>query len=148
MKKREENPVQVDTEESENKDRLSYRLANAKPEEAAPLIVELYLQCVHMDKKYASFYKEFHHHLKYESGHMSAVMMLIEKNAGRNITDVFSCEEWTDNGVKAEHVRASAWIPGAKRVYAATPALALAGAIAEKEENKKEIKNDNGRNQR
>lgn len=37
-------------------------------------------------------------------------------------------EAYTSNGVKAEHVRASAWVSGAPRCFAATPALALCAA--------------------
>jgi hypothetical protein len=40
----------------------------------------------------------------------------------------WSVEAWNSNGVHAEHVRASAWVCGAARTYAATPALALASA--------------------
>lgn len=37
-------------------------------------------------------------------------------------------EVYTKPGVLPDHVRASAWVPGAARVYAATPAVALAAA--------------------
>lgn len=40
----------------------------------------------------------------------------------------FRVEHWNTNGVHAEHIRASAWVAGAARVYAATPALALTAA--------------------
>ena len=40
----------------------------------------------------------------------------------------FSVEHWDASGVHASHVRASAWVSGAPRVYAATPALALTAA--------------------
>lgn len=40
----------------------------------------------------------------------------------------FRLEAYNDPGVLPEHVRASAWVPGAPRVYAATPALALTAA--------------------
>ena len=37
-------------------------------------------------------------------------------------------EAYTSNSVKAAHVRASAWVSGAPRYFAATPALALCAA--------------------
>lgn len=40
----------------------------------------------------------------------------------------FRLEAYLTNGVLAEHVRASAWVPGSERVFAATPALALTAA--------------------
>lgn len=40
----------------------------------------------------------------------------------------FRLEAYTSPGVLAPHVRASAWVAGAARVYAASPALALTAA--------------------
>jgi hypothetical protein len=40
----------------------------------------------------------------------------------------FRLEHWNSHGVHVPHVRASAWVAGAHRVYAATPALALTAA--------------------
>lgn len=57
---------------------------------------------------------------------LDAAMTLVPEI--RNTMDVFSVECWTGNGIHAPHVRASAWVPGAKRTYAATPALALTAA--------------------
>lgn len=37
-------------------------------------------------------------------------------------------EAYNSNGVKADHVRASAWVQGAARCFAATPALAVCAA--------------------
>ena len=38
---------------------------------------------------------------------------------------LWSAEAWDTNGVYPAHVRASAWVLGAPRGYAATPAIAL-----------------------
>lgn len=41
---------------------------------------------------------------------------------------LWSAETWDTNGIYPKHVRASVWVQGAPRCYAATPALALAAA--------------------
>jgi hypothetical protein len=50
----------------------------------------------------------------------------------------FKVECWNEQTVHPPHVKASAWVAGAKRTYAATPALALTAAalraLAEKGE--------------
>ena len=58
---------------------------------------------------------------------LDAAMMLVPKPANE-YENVFSLELWGSNGVYPAHVRASAWVYGAPRVYAATPALALTAA--------------------
>ena len=40
----------------------------------------------------------------------------------------WNVECWDTSGVHAPHVRATAWVNGSQRVYAATPALALTAA--------------------
>lgn len=40
----------------------------------------------------------------------------------------WNCELWDSNGIYPEHIRATAWVKGAARCYAATPALALCAA--------------------
>lgn len=58
---------------------------------------------------------------------LDAAMTLVPE--GRNAGgELFKVEAWDGNGVHAPNVRASAWVPGAARVYAATPALALTAA--------------------
>lgn len=58
---------------------------------------------------------------------LDAAMSLIPE-ADEASGERFRLEAYVTNGVLAEHVRASAWVPGAPRVYAATPALALTAA--------------------
>jgi hypothetical protein len=59
---------------------------------------------------------------------IDAAMTLVPEGIGDEITAMWSVEAWASNGVYPEHVRATAWVWGAPRVYAATPALALLGA--------------------
>lgn len=58
----------------------------------------------------------------------SAAMMLVPE--GDDISgERFRLEHWNAASViHAAHVRATAWVPGAIRVYAASPALALTAA--------------------
>jgi hypothetical protein len=53
-----------------------------------------------------------------------AAMTLIPGDAN-SAGEIWRAEGYSDPGVLAPHVRASAWVAGAARVYAATPALAL-----------------------
>jgi hypothetical protein len=74
------------------------------------------------------------------SSSLDAAMTLVPEDAGRDAADErFRLESWTTSGVHAPHVRATAWVAGARRVYAATPALALCAAslraMASKEDN-------------
>jgi hypothetical protein len=58
---------------------------------------------------------------------LDAAMTLIPDDADAS-GERFKVEGWNDNGVYPDHVKASAWVAGAQRVYAATPALALCAA--------------------
>jgi hypothetical protein len=58
---------------------------------------------------------------------LDAAMTLIPSEAN-SAGEVWRAESYSDPGVIAPHVRASAWVSGAARVYAATPALALTAA--------------------
>jgi hypothetical protein len=58
---------------------------------------------------------------------LDAALTLVPENP-HNTGERFQVESWTTNGVHAEHVRASAWVSGTRRVFAATPALALTAA--------------------
>lgn len=61
--------------------------------------------------------------------YLDAAMMLVpEGKASGGVK--FNVEVWENSGVHAPHVRATAWVAGAERCYAATPALALCAAIA------------------
>lgn len=40
-----------------------------------------------------------------------------------NIGAIWSAEEWTDNGINDNHVRATVWVFRARRVYAASVAI-------------------------
>lgn len=53
---------------------------------------------------------------------LDAAMMLVPE--GRQL----SMETYDSNGIYPAHVRASAWVQGAKRCFAANPALALVAA--------------------
>lgn len=57
---------------------------------------------------------------------IDAALTLVPES--KNTMDVFSLELWTGAGIYEPHVRASAWVPGAPRVFAATSALALTAA--------------------
>lgn len=57
---------------------------------------------------------------------LDAAMTLVPE--ARFSEEDFRIERWNSSGVHPEHVRASAWVAGAPRVYAATPALALTAA--------------------
>lgn len=59
--------------------------------------------------------------------HESAAMTLVPESADAG-GERYSLEQWNENGVHPAHVRASAWVAGAARVYAATPGLALTAA--------------------
>ena len=61
------------------------------------------------------------------SNSLDAAMTLVPENP-YNTGERFQVESWATNGVHPEHVRATAWVSGARRVYAATPALALVAA--------------------
>lgn len=58
---------------------------------------------------------------------LDAAMTLVPERADSG-GERYRLEQWNANGVHAPHVRASAWVAGARRVYAATPALALCAA--------------------
>jgi hypothetical protein len=58
---------------------------------------------------------------------LDAAMTLVPEDADAG-GERFRLEHWNGSGVHAAHVRASAWVAGAARVYAATPALALTAA--------------------
>ncbi len=58
---------------------------------------------------------------------IDAAMTLVP-DPGEQFSTITSVELWGDNGVYPEHVRASAWVIGARRCYAAAPALALCAA--------------------
>lgn len=74
--------------------------------------------------KFNPFYSLITHY-----GFLDAAMTLVPEDAGKDVAgERFRLESWASNGVHALHVRASAWVAGAKRVYAATPALALCAA--------------------
>jgi hypothetical protein len=69
----------------------------------------------------------------YAEAYLDAAMMLVPDGAHQIVGGVrFSVECWAERGscVHPPHVRATAWVPGAERTYAATPALALCAAIA------------------
>jgi hypothetical protein len=55
---------------------------------------------------------------------LDAAMTLVPAGAD-SAGECFRLEHWNSNGVHAPHIRASAWVAGAPRVQAATPALAL-----------------------
>jgi hypothetical protein len=59
---------------------------------------------------------------------LDAAMTLVPEGVGDGITAEWNVERWASNGVYPEHVRATAWVCGARRAYAATPALALVAA--------------------
>lgn len=59
---------------------------------------------------------------------IDAAIQLVPEGIGDGITALWNVEVWADNGVYPEHVRATAWVYGAARTYAATPALALTAA--------------------
>jgi len=59
---------------------------------------------------------------------LDAAMMLVSDLPASAMGTTWAVEQWDTNGVWPEHVRASAWVIGASRVYAATPALALCAA--------------------
>lgn len=60
-------------------------------------------------------------------GSLDAAMLLVPE-ADTVAGEKFRLEVYLKPGVLPAHVRASAWVPGAPRVYAATPALALTAA--------------------
>ena len=55
---------------------------------------------------------------------IDAAMTLVPEGCDSGGTE-WNVEKWTTNGVHAEHIRATAWVAGAVRAYAATPAIAL-----------------------
>lgn len=57
-----------------------------------------------------------------------AAMMLIDEGA------LMAAETYDSPGVKAPHVRASAWVQGAERQFAATTPLAIAAAAVKVKE--------------
>ena len=61
------------------------------------------------------------------TGSLDAAETLIPSTADA-AGERYRLEAWNSSGVHAPHVRASAWVAGAPRVYAATPALALCAA--------------------
>lgn len=61
------------------------------------------------------------------SASLDAAMTLVPANADA-AGESFRLEAYNSSGVLAPHVRASAWVAGAPRIYAATPALALTAA--------------------
>lgn len=58
---------------------------------------------------------------------LDAAMSLVPEGVNSGDT-IWNVEGWSSNGVHAPHVRATAWVVGAPRVYAATPAIALCAA--------------------
>lgn len=58
---------------------------------------------------------------------LDAAMTLVPENADA-AGERYRLEGYNSPGVLAPHVRASAWVAGAARCYAATPALALCAA--------------------
>ena len=58
---------------------------------------------------------------------LDAAMSLVAASDG-TVGELWKVGAWDDNGVYAPHIRATAWVYGAPRVYAATPALALCAA--------------------
>ncbi|MBM3333392.1 hypothetical protein FJY63_01905 [Candidatus Sumerlaeota bacterium] len=58
---------------------------------------------------------------------LDAAMTLVPDNADA-AGERLRLEAYNSHGVLAPHVRASAWVAGAPRAYAATPALALCAA--------------------
>lgn len=59
---------------------------------------------------------------------LDAAETLLPESARQKSDLEWNVEAWTTNGVHAPHVRATAWVAGARRVYAATPARALTAA--------------------
>lgn len=58
---------------------------------------------------------------------IDAAMQLVPE--GDDVSgEIFRLETYNKSGVLADHVRASAWVPGAPRAFAATPALAICAA--------------------
>lgn len=53
----------------------------------------------------------------------AALTLVPEGNEGAGVE--WNVESWTGNGIHAPHIRATAWVAGAKRAYGATPAIAL-----------------------
>jgi hypothetical protein len=58
---------------------------------------------------------------------LDAAMTLVEQPP-EDLGEYVSLSLWDSSGVYPEHVRATAWVRGAARVYAATPALAICAA--------------------
>jgi len=60
---------------------------------------------------------------------IDAAMTLVPEGSEWNI------EKWAKNGVYTKHAKASAWVPGAERAYAVTPAIALCIAALRAQED-------------
>lgn len=59
---------------------------------------------------------------------IDAAMTLVPDGVGDSISEEIKVELWGSHGVYPPHVRASAWVMGARRTYAATMPLALCAA--------------------
>lgn len=64
----------------------------------------------------------------YTSSLDAALTLVPEVNPEIEYGERVKIDVWDSNGVYPAHVRASAWVIGARRCYAATPALALCAA--------------------
>ena len=58
---------------------------------------------------------------------LDAALTLVPDGAGA-VGELFKIESWNNQSAHPPHVMASAWVVGARRAYAATPALALCAA--------------------
>lgn len=65
--------------------------------------------------------------IDYKRASLDAAVMLVPDSTG-DAGEHYRLEAYNSSGVLAAHVRASAWVPGAKRAFAATPTLALTAA--------------------
>lgn len=65
---------------------------------------------------------------------LDAAMTLVPEGADA-AGERFKVEGWNEQTVHPPHVKASAWVAGAKRAYAATPALALCAAALRAQAN-------------
>lgn len=73
---------------------------------------------------------------------VDAALTLVPEGRGRDSGGtLWNVEAWDGPGVHARHVEATAWVCGAPRVHAATPALALCAAALKSRAYLKETNN-------
>lgn len=71
-----------------------------------------------------------------------AALILVPKGRGSDVGGtIWNVEAWDGPGAHAQHVEATAWVCGAPRVHAATPALALCAAALKARAYLKETNN-------